>query len=60
MNWNQPKCDECFAVENPGRTPVRLKGPEPETCSTCGNTTFSGIYVRQHPDEVNYPAADDD
>lgn len=58
MNWNQPKCDGCYALENPGREPARMVEDvrEEEQCSTCGKLTTSGIYVRQDPASVLYPA----
>lgn len=61
MNWNQPMCRVCYAVENPGRVPSTLLLTPAELfeiCSTCGMPTTSGIYVRKHPKECNYPASD--
>lgn len=56
MTWTQPICQTCWNRENPGRKPVTLRDPEPETCSTCGNETVDGIYVRKDPKTVPYPA----
>lgn len=58
VKWNQPKCDGCYARENPGREPARMIEDvrEEEQCSACGKLTTSGIYVRQDPASVLYPA----
>ena len=37
-----------------------LKIREVEKCSFCGEFTIVGIYVRQDPKTVPYPAEDDD
>ena len=60
--WNQPKCEDCWWEENPGRAPTRIIGQyrEVEVCSTCGKEHRSGIYVRQHPADVKYPAKEDE
>ena len=59
MNWNQPKCEQCWENENPNREAVRVIDHNLELCSTCARETYSGIYVRQHPDDVNYPKEDE-
>ena len=61
-NFNQPKCVECWTRENPGRIVHRIVEAyrEQEKCSSCGNPTRSGIYVRQHPDLVMFPAPDEE
>ena len=61
MNWNQPKCVSCWNAENPDRQAAAIlpEYAEPERCSSCGELTRSGIYVRQHPDKVRYPKVDE-
>jgi hypothetical protein len=39
---------------------VRVTTVTTERCSYCGETTMSGIYVREHPANVPFPAEDDD
>lgn len=62
MNWNQPICDACWHDLQPERRPVRLATPirRSETCSMCGKTTDSGIYVRADPRIVAFPRAEPD
>lgn len=58
MNWNQPICERCWQRRSPGRTPVRVPVAQTktETCAYCGALdTRSGIYARDHPDQVPYP-----
>jgi hypothetical protein len=60
MSWTQPCCDPCWVEMNPdGRRAVRIKGAEEEQCAWCGGTTDSGIYVREDPKAVPYPAQDE-
>lgn len=68
LSWNCPCCEACWiereAVwdENHDdvfvglRLPVRLLEPDLERCAFCGNPTFIGVYVRQDPTTVPYPA----
>lgn len=60
-NFNQPYCDDCWIKRceergEPDRVATRLKDPREEQCCQCGENTRSGIYVRQHPNEVPYPS----
>jgi hypothetical protein len=41
-----PICEACWN-RLAGQDPVRLREPEIETCSYCGEETRSGIYVRR-------------
>jgi hypothetical protein len=56
LSWTQPICDTDWTLSHPDRFPVRVKDPEQEQCAYCGNTTDSGIYVRDDPTKVKYPA----
>lgn len=62
MNWNQPICDPCWTETQPGREATRMNMGYrvEERCAWCGHVTTSGIYVRKHPDEVKFPASDDE
>ena len=44
-----PICDECWAIEEPKRQPVRFRETEVENeiCYRCGEVTRSGIYTRR-------------
>lgn len=59
-SWSQAICDPCWESRNPVRVPVRLKQPEVEDCAYCGESTTSGIYVRDDPANVNFPRLKDD
>jgi hypothetical protein len=56
-SWTQPMCDECFAVFEKGRIPVRMTEEmrDEETCVNCGKVTLSGIYYRIDPKIANHP-----
>jgi hypothetical protein len=59
--WNQPICEDDWIGRYEGN-PVRIR-PEfatEERCSYCGETTTSGIYVRDDPATVPFPPEDDD
>lgn len=58
MSWNQPCCDDCWAIKMGARVPVRLVARQQEQCAFCGRVTRSGIYLRQDPATVRFPAAD--
>jgi hypothetical protein len=62
-------CERCWINEHTHidptfnvsiRQPTMLKIREVEKCSFCGEFTIVGIYVRQDPKTVPYPAEDDD
>ena len=64
-NWNQPICDGCWPLRllfrgEAWKPPVKVKDADWETCAYCGRRTASGIYVREHPDKVPYPAVEGD
>ena len=61
-SWNQPACDACYEALYPGRRPARVahEHRERRRCSFCGESTFSGIYVRHDPARVPYPAEEED
>jgi len=51
--WTHAICNDCWDARNPnGRTPHRLKDPEPEYCCFCNEPTISGIYVRSDPEKT--------
>lgn len=57
MSWNQSCCELCWKQRDPDRDPVRLKEEyrQGEQCSYCGEITWSGIYVRDNPENVPHP-----
>lgn len=55
-SWTQPICDDCWDEQRPDRPSPRTGAGEPEICSWCGLETHSGIYLREDPDKVPYPA----
>lgn len=63
-NWNQPQCERCWIGRHTGpdgiRAPVRTTNTQVETCAYCGLITIMGVYVRDNPAAVPYPAPDDD
>lgn len=61
-SWDQPICDDDWARLNGPREPYRMAEAHrhTETCSWCGKETRSGIYRRAHPNEVPFPAREDD
>lgn len=58
MSWTQPICSADWYKRYPDREPHRIKPEyaEEETCCYCGEKTTSGIYVREDPSKVPYPA----
>lgn len=59
-SWNQPVCEDCWAERFGPRIAVRATDHDPERCSYCGNTTTSGIFRRDDPAMVPYPAVKTD
>ena len=73
-SWNQPCCEKCWIEAYPilsddganligvSRLPVMVIGEarQLEQCSYCGDLTFVGIYQRDDPKTVAYPALKDD
>ena len=61
MTWTQPICRACWYHRNPGRNPVQMtpEWRETEVCCWCGKDTTDGIYVREDPAVVPYPAKED-
>ncbi len=51
--WTHPICRRDYAVMEPNREPVKVKGWELEICCWCGDTTVSGIFYRADPDVVH-------
>lgn len=49
-----PLCDTCWGEREPGREPHRIGDPLEETCGYCGGRTSSGIYYRDHPDNIRF------
>ena len=55
-SWNQPICEYDWEKRHPDRTPVRVRDRKSEKCAYCGRETTSGIYVRDDPHNVKFPA----
>lgn len=57
FSWTQPCCAPCWDERNPDRPAVTLNGPYAvwEECVYCGDTTNSGIYVREDPATAFHP-----
>lgn len=53
MAWTHAICSSCYAQREPGRTPTRVTGGEPEWCCYCGKRTTEGIYYRGKHEEVH-------
>ena len=51
--WTHPICKKDYAVMEPDREPVSVKGWEAEICCWCGEVTISGIFYRADPDVVH-------
>jgi hypothetical protein len=49
--WNHHCCDFCWIQREPDRDPVRMRPQfvEDEACCFCGQSTKSGIFVREDP-----------
>jgi hypothetical protein len=58
MSWTQAVCDDCWDERNPDRLSPRRGSGYHETCCWCGGNTRSGIYVREDPATVPFPADD--
>lgn len=50
--WTHIICRDCYAKEEPGREPVRVKNVDPESCCFCGKVTDEGIYYRYDPNKL--------
>jgi len=50
--WRHSICDKCWELRCPAREPVRLKDISKEICCFCGEFHFSGIFVREDPEEL--------
>jgi len=69
-SWSQPICEACWInqevnteIDENGdtylvsiRTPLMMKQTPVETCSWCGDATIVGIYKREDPSLVRFPA----
>jgi hypothetical protein len=58
VSWTQAVCDDCWDERNPDRLSPHLGAGYRERCSWCGTCTVSGIYVREDPASVPFPADD--
>jgi hypothetical protein len=56
--WTHPICWVCWERRAPGKSPLRLRNPPPEKCCICGEETKSGIFIREDPAKVKFPAQD--
>jgi hypothetical protein len=55
MSWTQAMCVGCWEERHPDRPAGRGEQGPDERCSYCGESTRSGIYVREDPATVAYP-----
>lgn len=55
FSWTQPQCQTCWKEQNGTRMATVLKSAGKERCVTCGETTYSGIYIRIDPAKAAYP-----
>lgn len=71
LSWTHPICTEDWVqlhhkVDDDGnlliRTPTKVKLDEfdPKMCAYCGRLTSAGIFVREDPAKVLFPAMKDD
>lgn len=62
LSWVQPCCWPCWQRRMGDLNPVRLKPAyrTKERCSFCGGPTSAGIYQRQNPNLVPFPAVKED
>lgn len=54
-SWTQPICLRCW-TEQTHRIPVQVIGAVREQCAYCGAKTRDGIYLRDDPATVRFPA----
>ena len=47
--WNHTICSTCWEKKNPGREAARVIDGVRELCCYCGESTTSGIFVRDDP-----------
>ena len=59
-SWTHPICYSCWDERNPDRMATRLTDAGKEQCCHCGEKTGSGIYIRANPNEVPYPAEEEE
>ncbi|HEX5016665.1 MAG TPA: hypothetical protein VFX15_03660 [Actinomycetes bacterium] len=69
-SWTHPQCEKCWMlanviVDDEGvatsiRRPVRATEMTVEECAWCGDPTISGIFVREDPANVEFPAMEPD
>lgn len=55
MSWTQPLCKECYAIAEPGRTPILLRDQTVEKCCICGTETDQIVWYRLDPKTVRFP-----
>lgn len=72
MSWTQPICEKDWIAQNSTwnedntemtgvKIPVRVTNIDTvETCAWCGDPTIMGIYVREDPTKVEFPAFEDE
>lgn len=69
-SWTHPQCEQCWIERNTYLDPQRgvtvriphrvLVDPKVEQCAWCGQETIAGIYVREDPANVEFPAMEPD
>lgn len=59
LSWTQPMCDACWEADPYNGRPYRMIDRDTEICAWCGKETRSGIYRREDPALVPYPAEKD-
>jgi hypothetical protein len=50
--WTHSICTECWEKKYPGRGAHRLLKADTEKCCFCGKEHASGIFVREHPADM--------
>jgi hypothetical protein len=56
--WTHAICESCYAIEEPGRQPIKLTMAQLidatiDVCCFCGNGTQEGIFYRKDPESVH-------
>uniref|UniRef100_A0A6H1ZC26 Uncharacterized protein n=1 Tax=viral metagenome TaxID=1070528 RepID=A0A6H1ZC26_9ZZZZ len=52
--WTHAICEGCWIIKCMYKEPVKLINRVAETCCFCGDSTVSGIYIREDPAKVKY------
>lgn len=52
MQWTHMLCDTCWEALKPYQQPYRIVDQPERGCCRCGLPSRSGIFVREHPDNM--------